>query len=65
MNELQTAMAWLAFGQKVIEGGTAAWNAIKAAAAASGIETDNAALDAVIIDAERRKEIAKRDAAGG
>lgn len=59
--ELEAAMKWLAFGQKVIAAGAGALADVKAAAAAHGIEADTAALDAVIADAVRRKVQAEED----
>lgn len=41
------------------------WAQFKAFLAENGIAEDTAALDAVIIDAERRKAIAEAEAAGG
>ena len=61
---LDDAVKWLQFGQAIMAQGLGAWNAIKAAAAANGVEADTAALDAVIVDAARREEIARRDAEG-
>lgn len=63
-NDLQTAINWLNFGQAIMRAGGGAWTAIKSAAQAHGVEADTAALDADLIDAERRKGLAERDAAG-
>lgn len=57
-------LEWIALGEKLISTGTGAIDAVKAAAAARGVEQDTAALDAVILDAERRKAIAAGEAAG-
>lgn len=62
MNEFQAALNWLALGQQVFEKGAGVYAQIKAVLAANGIEADTAALDAVIADAERRKEQARIDA---
>jgi hypothetical protein len=55
---------WLALGEKVIKAGAGAMAAVKAAAASQGVEQDTAQLDAVILDAERRKALAEAEAAG-
>lgn len=59
---LSALMQWITLGQSVVDKGAAAMAAVKAAAAAHGIEQDTAALDAVILDAERRKAIAQHEA---
>ncbi len=62
MNELQTALKWLALGQQVFAAGAGPWSQIKDVLAANGIEADTAVLDAVIADADRRKALAEADA---
>ena len=57
-------LEWIALGEKLINTGMGAIDAVKAAAVARGVEQDTAALDAVILDAERRKGIAAGEAAG-
>lgn len=64
MNELETAMKWLALGQQIVQRGTAVWEQIKGVLAQHGIEADTVALDDVIADADRRKAQAERDAIG-
>lgn len=56
---------WIALGEKVIAAGKGPLSAVVAAAAAHGIAADTAQLDAVILDAERRKAIAAAEASGG
>jgi hypothetical protein len=60
--ELEAALKWLAFGQQVVTAGAGALAAVKAAAAANGVQADTAAMEAVIADAERRKKLAEEDA---
>lgn len=62
MVELEAALKWLAFGQQVVTAGAGALAAVKAAAAANGVQADTAAMEAVIADAERRKKLAEEDA---
>lgn len=64
MNELETAMKWLALGQQIVERGTLVWEQIKLVLSQHGIEADTVALDAVIADADRRKAQAEADARG-
>lgn len=53
---------WIALGEKVVTAGAGALAAVTAAAAAHGIEQDTAQLNAVILDAERRKALAAAEA---
>lgn len=62
MNEFNAVLNWITLGQQVVEKGASVMNQIRAVLAANGIEADTAALDAVIADAERRKEQARIDA---
>lgn len=62
--DMQAAIKWLVIGQQVFERGREVWEPIKAVLDANGIATDNVALDKVILDAERRKAQAQRDANG-
>lgn len=62
LEALKVAMAWLAIGQQVIAQGAAAWESVKAALAAHGIEADTAILDGVIADAQRRADLARSEA---
>lgn len=55
-------MQWITLGQQVFEKGASAFNAVKAALAANGIEADTAELDKVIADADRRKALAENEA---
>lgn len=55
-------MQWLGVLQQVEAAGSGAWDSVKAALAAHGIEADTAQLDAVIADAARRKALAEREA---
>lgn len=55
---------WLTLGEKVIKAGSGALAAVKTALAAQGVEADTAQLDAVIVDAERRKALAEAEARG-
>lgn len=55
---------WISLGEKVFNAGKPAWDSIKAALAAHGIEEDTAALDKVIEDADRRKALAEHEAEG-
>jgi hypothetical protein len=59
---LKAVLQWIEIGQKVIEAGAPAWQSLKAALAKHGIETDTEQLNAVIIDAERRRLIAEAEA---
>jgi hypothetical protein len=56
---------WITLGYALFEKGSAAWTRVKEAAAAEGIEGDNSELDRVAADADRRREISEREAAGG
>lgn len=58
-------LQWITLGEKLIAAGEGPLNAVLAAAAAHGITQDTAALNAVILDAERRKALAAADASGG
>ena len=55
-------IAWIQIGQQVFDQGTALWERIKPLLHDAGIDTDNAALDAVILDAQARRDRALRDA---
>jgi hypothetical protein len=58
------ALQWIQVGQKVIQAGAPVLAEIKATMARHGIEADTSALDAVIVDAARRKAIAEAEAKG-
>lgn len=62
--DFKAIVAWIQLGQKVFQAGAPAWNSIKAALAQHGIETDTEELNAVIVDAERRRAIAEAEAKG-
>lgn len=53
---------WLTIGDQVFDKGQAVWSDIRKVLEAHGIAADNAALDAVIADAARRKALAQQDA---
>ena len=55
---------WITLGEKVFHAGKPAFDAIKAALAAHGVEADTEQLDKVIEDAARREAIAKAEAEG-
>jgi hypothetical protein len=55
---------WMALGNIVVTGGKALWDDLQGVFAKHGIEQDNAALDAVILNAATRKAQADREAAG-
>lgn len=58
-------LAWIKLGQQVWEVGAPAFESIRKALAAHGIDQDNALLDVVIAEAPNRKAQAQADAAGG
>jgi hypothetical protein len=62
---LAALQGWMALGNIVVQGGTALWTDLKAVFDKHGIEQDNAALDAIILNAATRKAQADRDAVGG
>ncbi len=62
--DLKAILGLFALLQQLLSQVQSAWDEIKAIAAKYDIEIDPA-LDAVIADAERRKQIAEQDAAGG
>lgn len=55
-------LEWVHLGEQLIASGQGAYNAVKDAAAAHGVLADTAQLDAVILDAERRKALAEAEA---
>jgi hypothetical protein len=55
-------VAWIQIGQQVFEAGTDLWREIKDLLKDHGIDADNEALDAAILDAEARKARALADA---
>ena len=57
-------LEWIALGEKLIEAGKGPFNAVMATVATHGVTQDTTALDAVILDAERRKAIAAGEVAG-
>lgn len=59
---IKAIIAWIELGQKVIQKGAPAWKAIQEALKDHGIETDTEHLNAVIVDAERRRLIAESEA---
>lgn len=56
---------WLSVLEDVLAIGQPAYDAVKSALAAQGIDAENAELDAVIVDADRRKALAHQEASGG
>lgn len=62
---LAGAVQWLEILQQIASKGKSAWDRIKQALADEGIDADNEKLDAIILDAERRKTIAENEAKGG
>jgi hypothetical protein len=64
MDPLTIALNWVTLGTAIFKKGQAAWDDIKAVLVKHGIEHDTEALDAAILDADRRKALAVQDAAG-
>lgn len=62
--DLQALLQLFAFIQQIAEKGQPAWDAVKKAAQANGVDADTALFDHVIIDAARQKALAEREAAG-
>jgi hypothetical protein len=62
MGSFLAVIQWIQLGQKVVQSGAAAFTAVKDALAAQGIEGDTVAIDAVIADAELRKQAADAEA---
>lgn len=59
---IDVVLKWLGLLPQIISGGTAVYASVKAALAAHGIEAENAELDAVMADADRRKALALHEA---
>jgi len=51
-------LQWISIGQQVIEKGAPAWAAVKVVLASHSISSDTSALDEVIADADRRRQVA-------
>jgi hypothetical protein len=67
MFSLATLTQLLGLWQRILDAesrGVQVWQTIKAAVPDQGAESDTAALDAVIADAQRRRDIAEREANG-
>jgi hypothetical protein len=64
MITLEAVMAWITLLPKVVDGGKNLFDVIKAVLVNNGIDHDTAALDAAILDADKRKAIADAEAKG-
>ena len=64
MFSIDFILKWIGILPQIAQAGSAAVAAVKGALAAHGIEADTAELDAVALDADRRKAIAEAEAAG-
>jgi len=56
---------WITLGYQLFEKGTDAWQRVQTALKNEGVDADNSELDRVAADADRRREISEREAAGG
>ena len=56
---------WITLGYQLFEKGTEAWTRVQNAMRAEGVEADNSELDRVAADADRRRAISEKEAAGG
>jgi hypothetical protein len=62
--DLKKLWAFIELAKTIYEKGGPAVKAVIEAARDNGIETDNATLDAIIVDADRREAIARHEAEG-
>lgn len=64
MITIAAIIAWIEIGKQVFDQGREVWDKIKPILIDHGIDADNAELDAAFVDAEARRERARRDADG-
>lgn len=61
MDQIQAAIQWLAVLRQLLSKGQEVWDEVRRLLADHGIEWDNAALDAAILEAEQAKLDAIRE----